>query len=265
MGCAHCTVVLVAPVQLCYSACMATTKTPEHQIEKDHFTELLKLANPDDEGAVNAEQHGHVMDQLLRANWSELKVIESAGSLLFPDKIYRRRADGSFEGTDIKIRVPREADVRKSRIMAREIALDEKMDLDRDRALVENLETTCRLSLCILMGHPGKDPRDGSEFYEPFELDPRTLEKVYDRASLTQLWAKIDTLANIVDPRSNTIAPEEMLALMGHIAEVRHIGPLHAFGAVAQNSFIVSMASLLLTLLASKSSLAPSSSQKPAA
>lgn len=99
MGCAHCTVVLVAPVQLCYSACMATTKTPEHQIEKDHFTELLKLANPDDEGAVNAEQHGHVMDQLLRANWSELKVIESAGSLLFPDKIYRRRADGSFEGT----------------------------------------------------------------------------------------------------------------------------------------------------------------------
>lgn len=223
---------------------------------REDFLALAEKLAPDEKTATAEfeRQYEHVMTQLMTKDWSKLEVIENADGLLFPDNLYRRRADGTFEETPVLLKVPREYDARKARVMARKIAKDEKLDLQLDKDLVENLETTCLMSLCVLNAKPGVDPRDGSKFHEPWVTDPLQLEKQYDRESLTQLWAKIDNLSHVVDPRPDVIGNAELLVLIAKIAEARNIAPLLVYGSAAQNTSIVSMANLLLSLLASKSS-----------
>ena len=229
------------------------TETPP---DKDHIAELLesvRSAGSDEEKKKLDEQHEHVLTQLFGKTWGELEVLENDGYLLFPEKLYRRSLGGKFEAEDVLIRIPREPEQRKARIDARALALEEGLDLDRDADLVENLETTCLMTLCIRNANVGKGA-DGKEFYEPWILDPRQLEKRYDQSSLTQLFAKIESLALVVDPRPNSIGNMELLTLISAISKERNIAPLHVFGPGVQNSCIVSMADLCLRLLASRSS-----------
>ena len=160
----------------------------QDQDPRQYITMLRSLAkNPDEANKLEAE-HAHVTEQLLRTTWEEMVVIENNDDLLFPEKIYRRRADGSFEGTPVLVCIPKEEECRRARVDARKLALKKGLDLDRDVDLIDNLETSCLMALCIRNAQPGKDPR-GGVFYEPFELNPERLEKVYVRSSLTHLWA----------------------------------------------------------------------------
>lgn len=196
--------------------------------------------------------HDHVLEQLLGKDWSQLQVLELDGDMVFPEKLYRRKATGGFEGVPILIRIPREPDLRKARVDSRVWAMGDGLDLDRDRDLVEQMETLCILSAVILNGSPAKDPRTDKVFHEPWEPDPKILEKRYERSSLTQLWAKIESLAQVLDPRPNALSPEETLVVIAAIAKARSISPLHVYGPGAQNSLVVSMATLLLSSLDSR-------------
>ena len=192
--------------------------------------------------------HEHVIAQLLSKDWSELQVLEHYGYILFPEKLYRRKPNGSFEEKEIYLRVPREPELRAARVSSRKIAESEGLDLDRDRDLVETLECICILSVAI---------RNNTKPYEPWEPDPKILEKTWDRGSLTQLWAKLNEYMRVIDPRPETISKEEMIVLMANIAKEGNIYPLHVYGQVAQNSFIITMANLSLSYLESKSSSEP--------
>lgn len=189
--------------------------------------------------------HDHVLEQLMSKDWEDLKMLEHAGYLLFPENLYKRTKDGKFEAKPIMLRIPREPELRKARIESRRIAKEDGLDLNMDKDLIETIECTCILSMSI---------RNNTPPYEPWEPDPRLLEKYWDRSSLSQLWAKLDELAKVIDPRPENISSEEMLMLMTKIAKVRNIHPLHAYGPGAQNFFIVTMAGLSLTYLESKSS-----------
>jgi hypothetical protein len=198
-----------------------------------------------DDGIKLPDQtHDHVINQLLGKDWKDLEVIEHYGHLLFPDKLYRRNKGGTFEVIDIFIRVPREPELRQARVTARKIALDDGLDLDRDMDLIETLECICTLSTAI---------RNGPEQYEPYEPNPKLLEKNYDRGSLTQLWAKLNEYSGVVDPRPDKISAEEVLVLMASISKERSIYPLHVYGQAVQNSCIITMADQSLNYLGSKS------------
>lgn len=198
----------------------------------------------DEKTTLPESVHDHVMERLLGKEWDELEVLEESGYLLFPEKIYKRTKDGKFEAKDIFLRVPREHELRKARIMARQIALEDGLDLDRDEDLISNIEDTCILTFAI---------RENIKGFPPLWPEPKQLEATYDKASLIHLWAKLDNLTQVVNPAPETITEEEILVVVSKIASERSIAPLLVYGSEAQNICIVTMADLLVTSLGSRS------------
>lgn len=185
----------------------------------------------------------HVVQQLMEKSWAELEVLEHAGYLLFPDEIYRRMRDGTFERKKVRLRLPRTNERRAARVQARAWAEEDKLDPELDKDLIDELETLCLLSVAI---------RDATPPHSPFEPDPKVLERTWDKPSLVQVWRKLDALYHVVDPAPDKISEGEMLALMAKLSKERHLGPLAAYGSAAQTTFVVTMADRLLSSLASR-------------
>ena len=195
----------------------------------------------------------HIVDQLLGKDWGELELHEFNGRLHFPGEIHRIKKDGSFEKVKVLLVVPRQHELRKARVQARQLAVEEGLDLDRDKDMFDDLEMVCLLSISIR----NYKPMD-SGFCEPFELDPKHLEEKFDRGSLEEVWSKLNRLSLRLDPRPETMTKDETLAMLCAIAKARDISPLLAFGPGAQDSYIVTMGDLLLSYLDQKSSSEPS-------
>ncbi len=195
------------------------------------------------------------VEQLIGKSWEELEVLEVAGRLLFPEKILRRTKSGMCEEIPVLIQIPRSHELRKARVEARRIAKKDGLDPKLDRDLIDELETVCTLSHAIRNTKPPD--------HEPWEPFPRTLEEKYDKSSLAQIWAKIDALTRVVDPAPDSISQDEMIALASAIAKERNLGPLFVYGSGAQTTFVVTMADLLVSSLASKSSSEPSEPSTP--
>lgn len=198
--------------------------------------------------ALPSNTYAHIMKALKTNTWGdEVEVLEHATYLLFPAHIRRRKTDGSFEETEVRLRVPREHEMRKARVKARMIMEEDKLDWkDADADLFTNVETWCILSMAI---------RSNSDPYEPHDPDPRSLEKRYDKNSLMAIWAKLDALSRIVDPRPGEISTGEILGMMVAIAREGNTGPLADYASPAQASCIVTMAKLCAISVASKSFL----------
>lgn len=186
---------------------------------------------------------GHVAHQLLEQSWTDLEAMEFAGYLLFPAELYRRRKSGDFERVKIALRVPRQHELRGARVRARQLAAEQGLDLDRDADMVSDLENVCILSVAI---------RNATEPHEPYEPDPARLERVWDKASLAQLWQKLDALYQVIDPAPSSMSEGELLVLLAKIAKERHLGPLAAYAPDARTFFIVTTAERLLILLGEK-------------
>jgi hypothetical protein len=198
----------------------------------------------------------HVMQQLIGRDWAGLEVLERDGRLYFPDKIYRRRADGEFEGVDVLLQVPREPDLRWARMQARRLAAasDPPLDLDRDADLVSNLESMCLISRCM---------RDADVPAREYDPDPEHLEASWEKPALTQIYEKLDRLMQVVDPRPESIDEGQMMAAVAAIVQARNILPLAVFGQGAQVTCVVTMADRLVSLLESKSSSGSSEDSTP--
>lgn len=195
--------------------------------------------------ADDKDKHPHIIEQLLGRDWKGLEVLEQDGRLLFPDKIYRRKVDGSFEGQAVLLQVPREPDIRWARLEARRLASASNPPLnpERDRDLIENLEAMCLVSRCM------RDPKVPTREFDP---SPEHLEEAWDKGALTQIYEKLDRLAQVVDPRPETIGEDEVLAVVAAIVKARNILPLVVYAPAAQNICVVTMADLLVSSLASK-------------
>jgi hypothetical protein len=188
----------------------------------------------------------HISDALKGKTWVDADVLEFADYLLFPGEVLKRRAGGEFERVPVRLRVPREHELRQVRVQARSIMEEDGLDPARDRDLFSNVETFCILAKCI---------RNADAPHEPWEPDPRQLEKRYDKTSLMAVWAKLDALAQIVDPRPDDLSAAEIIALIAAIAKENSTGPLAVYGSRAQASFVITMAKLCAISLDSKSYL----------
>jgi hypothetical protein len=195
------------------------------------------------EGVKGADQHRHVLAKLMTTDWEDLKTLEHNEYLLFPETLHRRNSEGKWEEKTVMLRVPRDSDLRKSRIEARAWAAKEKLDEDKDKDLFANMENMCILARCI---------RNDSSPYEPWVPNPKELEARYDKVCLQNMWEKLERLNDVLNPAPNQLSNGEIVALIVAIAKARHLGPLVVYGPGAQTSFVVSMADLLLNSVASK-------------
>ncbi len=197
--------------------------------------------------ALPSNVYDHISKALKTNTWGdEIEVLEHNDYLLFPAAILKRKTDGSFEEEKCRLRVPREHEMRKARGQAREIMTEDGLDWKEDADLFTNIETWCILSQSI---------RSYTEPFEPFDPDPRSLEKRYDKHSLMAIWAKLDALTRIVDPRPDDLSTGEIIGLIVAIAREENTGPLADYGSPAQSSCIVTMARLCAISLGSKSFL----------
>lgn len=186
-----------------------------------------------------------IIAAILAKDWSELKAIEHADRLLFPETLLKLKADGSFESIPVCLRVPREFEIRRARVQARKWAAEEDLDPELDPELFDNLDTLCLLAIAI---------RNATEPFEPWEPDPKRLDRNYDKPCLEALWAKIDAYRSVIDPRVEELDETETTMMIAAIAASRNVVPLAGCAGSAQNNFVVSMADQLQTLLGSKSS-----------
>lgn len=186
-----------------------------------------------------------IIADVLAKSWDELKAFEFADRLLFPETLLKLKADGTFESIPICLRIPREHELRKARVDARKWAADEGLDPELDPTLFDDMDTICTLSIAI---------RNATAPHEPWEPDPRRLERNYDKPSLEALWAKVEAYRTVIDPRVDELDEDDTLTLIAAIAAMKNIVPLAGFAGSAQNSFIVSMAVQLQTFQQSKSS-----------
>lgn len=194
----------------------------------------------------NLYQH---VNKALKANrWGDdVEVLEHADYLLFPSTIYKRKTDGTFDEIEVRIRVPREHEMRKARKQARDIMEKDGLDWkDADADLFTNIETWCTLAMAV---------RSTTDPYEPHDPDPRSLEQRYDKNSLMAVWSQLNAFSRLIDPRPDEISAPEVLGMIVAIARDGHTGPLAVYDTPAQSSFIVTMAKLCAISVASKSFL----------
>lgn len=191
------------------------------------------------------QENAQLVQAILEKTWDELETLEHAGYLLFPDTLRRRKRDGTWEEIPVTLRVPREPETRRARVQARQWAKEEGLDPQLDPDVFDNMDTMCILAMAI---------RNATPPHEPWEPDPKVLESKYDRPCLDAMWAKLEALRTVIDPRPNQLSEEDIAAVIASIASTRTTVPLAVFAGAAQNSCVVSMAEQLMSLLGSKSS-----------
>lgn len=184
-----------------------------------------------------AKDSTSLVEAILSKSWDELAALEFQGALLFPAELVRRKVQG-WDRIPVMLKVPREPDLRKARLRAREWAKREGIDVELDASYFDNMDTMCVLSECI---------RNVSPPHEPWEPFPEKLESLYDRPSLDALWAQIEQLRKVIDPRPDDVSEEQLLAIISAIARARNLVPLVAFGGALQSSLVVSMAVRLVS------------------
>lgn len=206
------------------------------------------------------ERDPAVWKQLAEKTWEELGVAEQCDRVLFPEEILRRQRDGKLRGEPIMLRVPREPELRRARVAARQWAAEEKLDPKLDADLFDNLETFCILTLAIRNRQPDYEQWIVAGEKNDLVAAAKLLEKNYDRGSIKQLWSKLEAYSNAVDPRPESFTEDQLLAVIAAIAKRRDISPLLAFGGQSQNDLLVAMASRLQSFLDPKFSSEPSDS-----
>ncbi len=185
-----------------------------------------------------AQYQAHVFAQVAAKPWAEIEVQEqeSAKFLVFPEKIYQRKRDGTWGETPCMLHPLRNHEKRAARKDARRIAEAEGIDPAKDADLFDELDTVCIMHLAT---------RNTTAPFEPLCGSAEEYERRFDRDVIKHMFGVLDDYSKLLDPQLDQLDQNQTLALIAAIAEGRSIRPLRAYGGAAQVSFIVTMADLL--------------------
>lgn len=230
----------------------------ETEIERE-VERLIAALNqvPGKAAAITDDDRKHVLEQLAAKSWDDMGILEGNNQeLLIPWKLWRRTKKGDFEGKPVALRVPDGPVLRRARVESREYAVKEgRLDLDRDKDLVEDLESLWILWLSI---------REPTAPFEPIAMDAKDLEKVFGRANLEQINFALEHAKRILSPKVSGMSADELSALTAAIVARQSILPLAAFDDATQASFVITMARLHQAFLIARSSPGPSERSTPA-
>ncbi len=162
-----------------------------------------------------------------------LGVKEFDGILYLPIAIRKRGADGKpTTDVDVWLCSPTPKQRRLARTNARQWALKEKLDLDRDKDEVDELENFWIMTFAI------RDKQTRSQLEETAE----SLTKRFGHASLKEVAAKLGHWGELLDPRYGEMNTEQLWQLIAQIAVEGNLSPLVATPGFEQSTCIVFMA-----------------------
>lgn len=196
----------------------------------------------------------------------ELDIIEHEGRQLYPDTLKKKNIKkGELEEVPIYLRVPNTTEQAKARVDALDWVRDIRKlkepirTVDEARGLVgdllfEDLDTISLMSWCIL------ERNEGHARY----MLPQLLDAANSKASLYELFDRLDFFSRAEDPRVGNISEDLFWAAVVNIAKARNLSPLVAIAGSERDSFILSMASRLANSRTPKSSSLLSETSMPA-
>ena len=170
--------------------------------------------------------------RLTLENWDQIGVEERDGILHLPAAIKRRLVDGSVSEVPVRLRVVSNPVKVRARTEARAWALKEKLDLDRDRDLVEMYEEYCILAHAI---------RD-LDCHTQHVPDALTLWREYEPSSIAELWGRYDAWVRMQHPSFGTFDAEQMWQVIARIKARSDISFLAAMPGFEQASCLLLMA-----------------------
>jgi hypothetical protein len=169
---------------------------------------------------------------LVLENWDQIGVEERDGILHMPASIKRRNAQGGVDETPVRLRVVANPVRARARREAREWALKEKLDLDRDSDLVEMFEEY------VILSHAIRD----TDCHTQHVPDAVTLWRDYEPASITELWGRYDAWVRMQHPSFGNWDGEKMWQVIARIAHRSDISFLAGMPGFEQASCILLMA-----------------------
>lgn len=169
---------------------------------------------------------------LVLENWEQIGVEERDGILHMPAAIKRRGVDGGVVETPVRLRVITNPQRFKARTESRAWAKRLNLDLDRDRDLVEMLEEYWILSFAI---------RD-TDCHTQHVPDAEALWKLYEPASIAELWGRYDAWVRMQHPSFGNWDGEKMWQVIAQIKARADISFLAGMPGFEQASCILHMA-----------------------
>jgi hypothetical protein len=179
--------------------------------------------------------------RVTRELFESLGVQDSAHGPLLPATLRARNASGGFEEKEIMLMTLDEPRRNKARVRAREWALKQKLDLDRDKDLVDQLENFEILAYVIR--EPVANPdKTHDQIYPTGEH----LYQVWKKAPLTEIWGILDAWENVTNPRFGDLDRDELWRVAQEVAK-KGVRPLMSIGGIEQHNFILLMAKAALS------------------
>lgn len=166
-------------------------------------------------------------------NWEALGVTEHGGILHMPASIKRRNKAGGLDEVPVALRNVTNAHKFKSRTLARAYAKRLELELDRDVALVDEIENYQLLVFAI---------RDARAPYDQHAPDLDHLLNMYDTQQLSELWGRYNAWVDMLDPRFGELTDDQLWQGVVRIAREANTSFLATIPGYAQSSLIVSMA-----------------------
>lgn len=195
---------------------------------------------------------------------ADLGMIEHAGRMHFPDKVFRLGKDGTFIEVPVLVRVPRIAEKAQARREAIELFNKWKLDRDKDD------DYFATLNRFAILSHAIRDPEDGVGRGEPPQFQPlewlmsREPGKGFDDASLWNIWERVKIYDELLEPGITEPTTEDVIAAVIGIDAVRNLSPLAVIAGSAVEPFVISMAVHLASFLRGKPSLQSTETSPPA-
>jgi hypothetical protein len=165
-------------------------------------------------------------------NWAELGIEEHEGVLHMPASIKRRNKTGGVDEVPVMLRNVTNVHKHRARVLARDLAGKMKLDLDRDRDLIEQIENYAILSYAV------RDPKT----YDQHVATAGELLERYDTQSLAELWGRYNLWVDMLDPRYGELEAEQLWRVIARIASEKNPSPLAGLAGFEQASCIVLMA-----------------------
>lgn len=196
--------------------------------------------------------------------FATLGVVDTVNGPALPTVIRVRQASGALlEEPCVLIEVD-EPRRYKARVRAREWALDQKLDLDRDKDLVDQLENFELLAYAIrepTKPYSAQVCADGKELFQKYKKGP-----------LGEIWGIFEHWNDLMNPRFGEMNRDELWAVISRIHKEETLRPLMLIAGIEQASCILLSAKAALTSPMAPSSLrlpwtspSPSDSTSPAA
>jgi hypothetical protein len=170
---------------------------------------------------------------LVLENWNALGVQAHGDILHLPAAIKRRDVKGALTEVRVMLRNVSNDQLIKARVQSRQLALGMKLDLDRDKDLVEQLENYAILAFAI---------RDARAPFDQHVPDAEELLRRYDNQSLSELWARYNVWVDMLDPRFGAMDHEQLWRVIVRIAAEGSPSPLVAMPSIEQITCITLMA-----------------------